>query len=52
MLEMLTELKQEGIFVSRTKHSSTWHYRSLELIVHFDNDMNVIKITGKNRRGE
>ncbi len=49
MFKILQQIRRDGFFVSRNENSSTWHYRSLELTVHFDCDK-ILKITGRNRR--
>ena len=51
-LELLLSEMRNADFVSRTENSSTWHWRSLELTITFDNHNKPIKITGTNIKKE
>ena len=51
-LELLLSEMRNAEYVSRTKDTVVWAWRSLELTIHFDKHDRVRRITGTNRKGE
>ena len=49
--EILLSEMRDAEYVSRTKDTVVWHWKSLELTIHFDKHDRVWKITGTNRKG-
>lgn len=49
---MFEEMYDEAEFVSRTEHSTTFNWRSLEITIWFDSEKKVTRTTGRNKKKE